>query len=184
VTQRHDSNPTLGAVSSRRRGAPRLTHFRKVPGLCGATGNLPGTWPRAPPAREPDLLPTAPGEVPLSWLPHPISSSSLPGLVRARDVRSPPPPPSAPRSPPRAHPPRLRGEPLSPPCQRPRPPSGHARHEQCLELPQTNTCPAWAPRDLGRTHRHQGGAFSRGLGNFPRLVLCLSGVVEGGRKEV
>lgn len=43
---RHDSNPTLGPPASGGgggggRGASCLTHFRKVPGLCRATGNLP-----------------------------------------------------------------------------------------------------------------------------------------------
>lgn len=63
MTQRHDSNATLGAVSSRRPGARRQTHFRKVPGAWRATGNLPGERPRAPPALESDLLPSAPGGV-------------------------------------------------------------------------------------------------------------------------
>lgn len=36
MTQTHDSKPTLGlSVNSRRRGALRLAHLRKVPGSGG-----------------------------------------------------------------------------------------------------------------------------------------------------
>lgn len=135
MTQRHDSNPTLGAVSSRRPGARRQKHFRKVPGAWRATGNLPGDRPGAPPALESDLLPSTPGGVSnLQASPSSFRSCLsttpifLPQSVTQRVCarrRAPPssPPPPAPRSQPRAplqpghaHPssptPRLLQEPL------------------------------------------------------------------------
>ena len=129
MTQRHDSNLTLGAVSSRRPGARRQKHFRKVPGAWRATGNLPGDRPGAPPALESDLLPSTPGGVSnLQASPSSFRSCLsttpifLPQSVTQRVCarrRAPPsrPPPRAPslaplRAPP-SPPPRLLQEQLS-----------------------------------------------------------------------